>query len=130
MNEQLNQVAAWVQQFPFWEDQSLSVDTTPPKPGTCGLFPIGETEVSRKEDVLGNTHCRYRQEYLLRRVALRGENAAIWLMSFGRWARTAAPPAIGKDCVARAARGRLLTSVNTGIATYEIKISMEYTEVI
>lgn len=128
MNEQLNLVAAWVQQFPLWGGQALAVDTTPPKPGTCGLFPIGETEVSRKEDVLGNIVCRYRQEYLLRRVALRGENAAGWLMSFGRWARTAQPPAIGKDCVARATRGRLLTSVNTGIATYEIKISIEYTE--
>ena len=128
MNEQLKLVAEWVQQFPHWEEQPLSVDTTPPKPGTCGLFPIGETELSRKEDVLGNTVCRYRREYLLRRVALRGENAAAWLMAFGRWARTATAPAIGKACVARATRGRLLTSVNTGIATYEIKISMEYTE--
>lgn len=128
MNEQLNQVAGWVRQFPLWGDETLFVDTTPPQPGSSGLFPVGEEEVDRKEDVLGNTVCRYRQEYLLRRVALRGENAAAWLLSFGRWARTATPPAIGADCIARATRGRLLTSVNTGIATYEIKISMEYTE--
>lgn len=128
MNEQLQKVAQWVRQFPLWGEQALSVDTTPPEPGACGLFPIGEEELERRVDVLGSVTCRYRQEYLLRRVALRGENAAAWLMAFGRWARTAPPPNLGTDCVARALRGRMLTSVNTGIATYEIKISMEYTE--
>lgn len=128
MSETLKKVASWVTSFPQWGDQPLSVDHTPPTPGTCGLFPIGEEELDRREDVVGNVHCRYRQEYLLRRVALRGENAAAWLLSFGRWVKTAPAPALGQDCIARALRGRLLTSVNTGIATYEIKISMEYTE--
>ena len=128
MKQMLNQVADWIKTFPHWGTQPLTIDLTPPAPGTCGLFPAGEEELSRREDVLGNTTCRYRQEYLLRRVALRGEDAAAWMLSFGRWARTVEPPAIGQETVAKATRGRLLTSVNTGIATYEIKISMEYTE--
>ncbi len=128
MNEQLQALAAWIKQFPQWGDQTLSVDQTPPKPGGCGLFPIGEEEIARSEDVLGNTKCRYRGQYLLRRMAIRGEDAAGWLMAFGRWARSANSPQMGENCVARATRGRLLTSVNTGIATYEIRISMEYTE--
>ena len=128
MSEMLYQVADWIKTFPQWGDAPLSVDLTPPAPGSCGLFPIGEEEIERREDVLGNTQRRYRQEYLLRRVSLRGETAAAWLMAFGRWVKTATPPPLGADCIARALRGRLLTSVHTGIATYEIKISMEYTE--
>lgn len=128
MKETLNQVADWIKTFPQWGDAPLSVDLTPPTPGSCGLFPIGEEEVSRREDVVGNVVRRYKQEFLLRRVALRGEQAAAWLIAFGRWVRNTQPPALGQDCLAKALRGRLLTSVHTGIATYEIKISMEYTE--
>ena len=128
MRELLNQVADWVQTYPEWGQQPLQVDMTPPQPGCCGLYPVGEEEIARQEDVLGNVTCRYRQEFLLRRVALRGESAAMWLMQFGRWLRTEKPPFSLENCVIRAPRGRLLTSVNTGLATYEIKISMEYTE--
>ena len=126
--EQLQALVAWVKGFPLWGDQTLSVDQTPPKPGGCGIFPVGEEEVDRREDVAGNTVCRYRGEYLLRRMAIRGEDAAGWLMTFSRWARSAPGPQMGTNCVVRVSRGRLLTSVNTGIATYEIRISMEYTE--
>ena len=125
---ELQTVASWVLGFPQWGDQPLQVDMTPPAPGSCGLFPIGEEEIQRQEDVLGGILCRYRQEYLLRRVSLRGENAAAWLMAFGRWVKTTPPPKLGQECVARALRGRMLTSVKTGIATYEIKISIEYLE--
>ena len=128
MNETLNMVAAWVQTYPHWGDGPLQVDMTPPEPGCCGLFPVGEEELHRTEDVLGTVTCHYRQEFLLRRVTLRGENAAAWLLNFGRWVKTTQPPALGDNCVARALRGRLLTSVQTGLATYEIKISMEYSE--
>lgn len=128
MNEQLQTLAAWVKTFPGWGNESLQVDQTPPAPGGCGIFPIGEEELERREDVLGNVVCRFRGEYLLRRMAIRGEDAAGWLMAFGRWARTAPSPHMGENCVVRVQRGRLLTSVHTGIATYEIRISMEYTE--
>ena len=124
----LEQVAVWVKSYPGWGGAPLAVDNTAPAPGSCGLFPLGEEELERKEDVLGNARIRYRRTFSLRRVAVRGEQAAKWLMDFGHWARTAPPPALGQAPIARATRGRLLTSVATGIATYDITISLEYTE--
>ena len=106
----------------------LAIDNTAPDPGSCGLFPLGEEELDRKTDVAGNARIRYRRTFSLRRVAVRGENAAKWLMDFGRWARTSQPPTLGDKTIARATRGRLLTSVATGLATYDITISLEYTE--
>jgi len=124
----LEKVAAWVKSYPGWGGADLTVDNTAPTPGSCGLFPLGEEELSRQTDVVGNTRVRYRRNFALRRVAVRGENAARWMMDFGRWARTSDPPALGDQTVARAVGGRLLTSVVTGIATYDITISLEYTE--
>lgn len=124
----LEQMAAWIKSYPQWGDTELTIDNTAPKPGCCGLFPLGEEEIARQEDVLGNIRIRYRRTFALRRVAQRGENAARWMLTFGRWARTSTPPALGERTVAKAARGRLLTSVATGIATYDITISLEYTE--
>ena len=124
----LEKVAAWVKSYPLWGSTELAIDNTAPNPGSCGLFPLGEEELSRQEDVLGNQRIRYRRTFALRRVAQRGEVAARWMLAFGRWARTATPPALGEKTVAKATRGRLLTSVATGIATYDITISLEYTE--
>lgn len=124
----LEKVALWVKSYPGWGASELAIDNTAPTPGSCGLFPLGEEEVKCSSDVAGNTNIRYRRVFSLRRVAVRGENAAKWLMDFGRWARTSTPPSLGDDTVARATRGRLLTSVATGIATYDITISFEYTE--
>jgi len=124
----LEKVALWVKSYPGWGEAELAIDNTAPAPGSCGLFPLGEEELQRTVDVVGNTRIRYRRTFSLRRVAVRGENAAKWLMDLGHWARTSTPPALGDDTVARATRGRLLTSVATGIATYDITISLEYTE--
>lgn len=126
--DNLEMVARWVKSYPGWGTADLAVDNTAPTPGSCGLFPLGEEEISRQADVVGNTRVRYRRNFALRRVAVRGENAARWMMDFGHWARTSDPPALGDQTVARATRGRLLTSVVTGIATYDITISLEYTE--
>lgn len=126
--EKLEMLRQWICTYPNWGDAPLSVDVTPPKPGTCGLFPVGETEVSRQENVLGQLKCRYRRDVILRRVAIRGEQAAGWLLDFGRWLRSQTPPALGDETCIKAEKGRLLTSVVTGIGTYEIKISIEYTE--
>ncbi len=124
--ELLEILKAWIMGFPQWGEAELRIDTTDAEPVSCGLFPLGCEELSRKEDVLGNVRQRLRQTFALRRVAQRQEAAAAWLLEFAQWVRLQSPPHIGENTRIRAEKGRLLSVTQTGTATYEVKIILEY----
>ena len=119
---------SWLKAFPLWEGRSLGVDSPNLQPDHCTLFPLGEQELSRKEDVVGKVRIRYRKEFVLRRVLPAGETGSQWMEAFSQWAKTMAPPPLGQDTILRTREGRLKRLQSGGLATYEIKISMEYTE--
>ena len=62
----LENMKAWLQTFPQWEG-SIQVDYLDAVPGNTGLYPKGITELSRREDVLGNVKVRCRSTFLLRK---------------------------------------------------------------
>lgn len=134
--EILEKLKAWLKTFPQWAEAELLVDDTAAEPVSCGLFPIGVEELSRREDLLGNQILQCKQTFLLRRIAQRQEEAAAWMMAFEEWvrqqAREKAAPIFGdvpgKEWI-RAEKGRLSAVNQTGTATYEIRIVCEYTKI-
>ena len=124
--EQLEEVKSYLMGFPGWGDVLLSVDTTASEPGSCGLFPLGTEEISRREDVLGNVTLGLRQTYALRRVAPRGEEAALFMASLAEWIRSQPAPNLGINTRVRGEKGRLASVGQTGAATYEMKIIAEF----
>lgn len=134
--EILEKLKFWLQTFPQWGEAQLLVDDTAAESVSCGLFPIGVEELSRKEDLLGNKSVQCRQTFLLRRIAQRQEEAAAWLMEFQAWvgqqSQKKAAPIFGdvpeKEWI-RAEKGRLAAVTQTGTATYEIRIVCEYTKI-
>ena len=115
----------WLMGFPGWEG-GLDIDATGEKPGSCGLFPLGAQELSRREDVLGNVRRRLRCAFALRRVALHGPEAAEYLLELCRWIGEQPPPKIGENTRIRGEKGTMVKLCQTGTATYEMKIILEY----
>lgn len=126
--EHLEALTAWLQSFPQWGEGSLTVDITGADPGACGLFPVGIEVLESREDVLGNRYSRLRQTFLLRRNAVRGVDAAAWLLAFSQWAakNTASAPVFGDRQTLRTEKGRLIQASQTGTGFYEIRLIFEY----
>lgn len=126
--EYLEQLRTWLMGFPQWGEGSLTVDITGAEPGSSGLFPVGIEVLSSREDVLGNRYSRLRQTFLLRRAAVRGMDAAAWLLAFSRWATQNAvtAPVFGERQTLRAEKGRLINAAQTGTGFYEIRLTFEY----
>ena len=124
--EQLGILKNYLMAFPEWGDTAITIDTTDPTPGSCGLFPLGTEELSRREDVLGNVKLRLRQTYALRRVALRQEEGAAFMAELAAWIRTQPAPDLGENTRIRGEKGRLASVSQTGTATYELKIITEF----
>ena len=123
--EELNLVQSWVMGFPKWEGPLLT-DTVDVAPGSCGLFPVGKALLDRREDVLGNARCRYRDSFLLRRRAVKGEAAAAWVMEFAAWGENAQPPALGDGVQVSVEQGKLHAAAPDGTATYQVIVHFTY----
>ena len=131
--EMLEKMRAWLMGYPGWGDRELCIDSTQAEPGSCGLFPAGLEMVSRREDVLGNVAEMWRCHFLLRRIALRQEVAAAWLLDFQDWVRSQSLQGLtprfgdipGQERM-RAEKGKLLSVSQTGTGTYELKLTAEY----
>lgn len=123
--EELNLVRQWVMGFPGWEGELLT-DCTECSPGSCGLFPVGKEQLFRREDVLGNVRCRYKDSFLLRRRAVKGEKAAAWVMAFAAWAESAVPPVLGERVQVSAEQGKLYAAAPDGTATYQVTVHFTY----
>ena len=126
--EELEKLRNWLITFPLWGGADLVIDTTGADPGACGLFPTGVEEVSAKEDVLGNRTVSYRQQFLLRRVALRNEDAAAWLLALQRFVNESnnAPGFGDGQSRIRAEKGRLISASQSGTGTYEVRLTSEF----
>lgn len=124
----------WLRTFPRWEG-TLGLDYADGVPGNCGLYPKGITEISRREDVLGNSRVRYRCTCTLRRNAAAGEENARWLLDFQNWvaeqSRLGLAPQFGDEPGSerlRAYEGKLEKHAQTGSALYTVQLSAEYTK--
>ena len=131
----LEKMITWLQTFPQWED-SIQIDFLQARPGSSGLYPKGLTELSRREDVLGNLTLQCRCDFLLRKNAgIREENAR-WLLEFQRWVmeqdRMGLAPKFGdapKSERVRVSDGQLQSLSQTGSALYTVKLWTEFTKI-
>ena len=130
----LDTMLAWLQTFPGWEG-TLQIDYADSVPGNTGLYPRGITELSRREDVLGNVTVRCSWGFALQRAALPGEENARWLMEFQNWVadqnRLGLAPKFGDDPKSeriRASEGQLQSYAQVGSALYTVKLSAEFTK--
>lgn len=131
----LEKMVTWLQTFPGWED-SICIDYVDACPGSTGLYPKGLTEVSRREDVLGNLMVRCRYGFLLRRNAVRSEDNARWLLAFQNWVmeqdRLGLAPKFGDEPKTeriRAFDGQLHSHAQVGNTMYTVLLSTEFTKI-
>ena len=131
----LDKMRPWLQTFPKWEG-TLSLDYADGVPGNSGLFPRGITELSRREDVLGNIRIRYSCTYVLRRNAVAGEDNTRWLLDFQNWVmeqdRLGYTPKFGDEPASqriRAFEGKLDTHKQVGSAVYTVQLTVEFTKI-
>lgn len=131
----LEKMQQWLQTFPKWEG-SLTFDYAQDVPGSTGLYPQGITELSRREDVLGNCATRYSCTFELRRAALPGRENAQWLLELQSWVadqdRKGLAPKFGDTPQSeriRAYEGRLQTHKQLGSALYTVYLSAEFTKI-
>lgn len=131
----LEQMKNWLQTFPMWED-SIQVDFADGAPGNTGLYPRGLTELSHREDVLGNVQVRCRWDFLLRKIAVSGEENARWLLEFQHWvmeqSRLGLAPKFGDEPKTehiRAGSGRLDNHAQVGTSLYTVQLQAEFTKI-
>ena len=131
----LEEVRNWLQTFPLWEG-TLQLDYAQAVPGNSGLYPKGLTELSRREDVLGNAKVRFSWAFQLRRAALPGEENARWLVEFQSWVadqdRQGLAPKFGDEPETerlRAFDGRLHDRTQAGSGLYTVMLTAEFTKI-
>lgn len=106
-----------------------AVDSCPLTDGETGLFPLGQEQLSCREDVLGNRMRRVRYSFLLRKTAAPGADAAAWLLQMQALAAKD-PPRLGDDRQFWAEKGRLVKNTSTGLGIYELRLIAEREEII
>lgn len=131
----LEKLKAWLQTFPGW-DGALQLDYSEAVPGNTGLYPKGMTELSRREDVLGNLKVRCSYLFTLQRAAAAGEENARWLLEFQNWvadqARLGLAPQFGDEPRTerlRAFEGKLQKHTQAGCALYTVQLCAEFTKI-
>ena len=131
----LEQMKQWLQTFPGW-DGALRLDYAQTVPGNSGLYPQGVTELSCREDVLGNRKTRCSCSFTLQRAAAPGEENARWLLDFQNWVarqeRLGLTPKFGDEPKTerlRAFEGKLLKHTRAGCALYTVRLCAEYTKI-
>ena len=131
----LEKMESWLQTFPGWEDV-LHFDYADGIPGSGGLYPRGVEELSRREDVLGNTVVRCRVTFLLRRTACPGKDSARWLLELQKWVMEqdllGLTPKFGDEPRTerlRAEQGKLEKSFQVGSGFYTVLLHAEFTKI-
>ena len=130
----LEELRNWLQTFPKWEG-TLHLDYADHVPGSSGLYPKGLTELSRREDVLGNLKIRYSWMFELKRAAACGEENARWLLDLQNWVaeqdRLGLAPEFGDEPRAeriRAFEGKLSNHTQAGSSLYTVALTVEFTK--
>ena len=131
----LEKMKTWLQTFPLWEG-GIQVDYLEAEPGNTGLYPRGITELSRREDVLGNVKIRCRSTFLLRKRAVGTEENARWLLEFQNWVmeqnRLGLAPQFGDEPKTErlwAGEGRLESHAQAGSSLYTLQLLAEFTKI-
>lgn len=82
----LEKLRTFVLSYPGWEaGKLLFMDFTDGAPGSGGLFPEGITEVSFREDILGNRETEQKLVVFLYRCTQEQPEDAQWLLDFQNW---------------------------------------------
>ena len=133
---ELEKVRQWVLGYPGAELlEKIWVDYHPGRPGDGRLAPEGVTEVSRREDILGNVTVVVRYEFAVWFVLPRGDDRdaldnAQWVLGFQEWVREqdllGLAPRFGQEQVVRAQEGRLEKADVEGTAAYAVELSFEF----
>ena len=119
----LETVRLWLAQ----QGIQASIDALQVSAGQYGLFPLGRQELWRREDVLGGIKCRARYSFLLRHMALPGEDAAQNLLRLQRTAGND-PPGLGEHARFLAEQGKYTKQAATGLGIYELRLIAEREE--
>lgn len=137
----LERIKNWIATYPGYDILgSFQVDYTDQIPSNGGIFPSGLVEISRTEDILGNTTVRNQYNFGLYYVFLKapGDNAgalinADWIMDFQMWIQEQSirrlVPIFGDDPQSekiRAQNGVLYATDEEGTATYMVQLSVEF----
>lgn len=131
----LEKLRQWLETFPKW-DAALQFDDVDAVPGSSGLYPMGLTELSRRENVLGNVMVRCRETFLLRRVAGQSAENAQWLEDFQNWVMEqdtlGLTPQFGdvpESQRLRASEGKLDSQKQVGSTLYTVKLTAEFDKI-
>lgn len=134
----LEKMTTWLQTFPLWQEESLSVDYVDALPGNAGLYPEGLEQVSRREDVLGNVTVENRLHFVLYRVTAGQQDNrenSLWLLELQSWVQQQSAaglvPSFG-DVPHRerisAQKGKLKSASQTGTGKYTVNLTVEFTK--
>ena len=133
----------WISTFPDYDILAvLNVDYTDQIPNNGGLFPSGLVEVSRKQDILGNSEIANQYNFGLYCVFEKppGDDAAStinadWVSAFQEWVQDQSArrlaPVFGDDPMTEkitAQNGMLYQAEAEGLATYMVQITVECTK--
>ena len=121
----LEKVAAWLECLGI----CCATDSLQVSPGQVGLFPLGQEQLWRRADVVGNIRRRVRYSFLLRQVAVPGENIQQQLL-FLQDAAAGQPPKLGENQSFLAQQGKLVKTAGTGLAVYELRLIAEREETV
>ena len=135
----LETIRKWVKPYPGHNILSdFSVDYTDQIPGNGGIFPAGLIEVSRTEDVTGDTMVQNQYNFGLYYVFEKSpgddegaEVNADWIMDFQEWVQeqslTGSVPQFGDRTTAVTAQnGALYAAEAEGTATYMVQLSVSF----
>ena len=140
----LEKVRDWIATYPGYSSlDGLSVDYTDAKPANGGLMPGGLTEISRKEDVLGNVTITNQYNFTLYFIFAKSpgddtgaEENAQWLLDFQDWVQaqsiSRSAPAFGDDRrkeTIKAQNGTLLGTDEEGTACYTVQLTAQFIKI-
>ena len=116
-----------VQRWLAAEGITPSVDQLPVAVGKTGLFPLGCQVLWHKKDVLGGVRRRVRYLFLLRQMAIPGEDTEKKFLELQRKAREN-PPEIGENQTFFGEKGKYVQKAGTGLGIYELRLVAEREE--
>lgn len=135
----LETIRDWIATYPGHDIlQTFRVDFTDQIPSNGGMFPAGLTEVTRTEDVTGDTMVENQYSFGLYYVFEKSPQDdasalvnADWIMDFQEWVQnqslTGSVPQFGDRTTSITAQnGALYTADDEGTATYMVQLAVSF----
>lgn len=139
----LEKIRNWVRSYPGAEKlRAFQIDFADAIPGMASIAPGGLVEISRTEDILGNTTVQNQYNfglyYVLEKAPQDDIGATLnadWLMDFQNWVQEQSvhglAPTFGdapKQEKIQAQNGVLYAADEEGTATYMVQLSVNFTK--